>query len=86
MTGRRVIIAALVGVEAAGLVVLHALSASAVNRMALFDPAGLLPLFAALKALAVSGELLLATLVSGSLARVLVSHDRPRADLRSVRP
>lgn len=92
MTGKRMIFAALVGFEAAGLGALHAISAGAVSRMVLFDPAGLLPLFAGLKAFAVCGELLLATLVSGSLARAIVAgatpvdHDRQHADLGSVRP
>ncbi|WP_292960300.1 hypothetical protein [Novosphingobium sp. UBA1939] len=92
MTGKRMIVAALVGFEAVGLGVLHGLSAGAASRMALFDPAGLLPLFAGLKAFAVCGELLLATLVSGSLAQAIVAgatpvdHDRQRVDLGSVCP
>lgn len=91
MTGKRMIVAALVGFETVGLGVLHAISAGAVSRMVLFDPAGLLPLFAGLKAFAVCGELLLATLVSGSLARLIVAGAMPiaqdghRAGLRSVR-
>jgi len=92
MMGKRMIVAALVGFEAAGLGVLHAISAGAVSTMALFDPAGLLPLFAGLKAFAVCGELLLATLVSGSLAQAIVASAMPidkddhRTGLRSVRP
>lgn len=65
-------VGALVAFEAVGLAVLHAVSASAVTRMEVFDPAGLLGLFAALKALAVTGELLFATLGFGFLARRLV--------------
>lgn len=71
-------VAALVAFEGVGLEVLHAVSASAVTRMEVFDPAGLLRLFAALKALAITGELLFATLGLGFLARrfvLVVGHD-----------
>ena len=67
-----ILVAGLVAFEAGGLAALHVISAEAVSRMTLFDPAGLLPLFAVCLGLAVWGELLLGTLVLATLARGIV--------------